>query len=295
MAGGDVQGGRWAWIAAAVVVVLGGVICLYQRDGAGAPESDCFPLSAGNSWTYSKTVPAGKRAFFQRVLALKDGRSFVTTGGSVGFDRAVSCTETYDLVVAHEADAWEVRISAEPTACNSKDGPRDGRYYGAIQVLWQKKRADDLGRQVSGDLEGVYVMERIRYEPERLPPGWREQVTLPAEEARTEAIVWSPGAAGAAYPISVTVTFFVERVKLSAEEVPDSVETPAGRFTGCIEVEEVVAPSPDRDPTTPWAGGWRTVRYYCQGVGLVKEVQSDQAGETLYTLVLTQYHLAIAP
>lgn len=254
-----------------------------QPSTGQAPE--LLPLAVGNSWTYAKTVPQGKRAFFQRALPLQEGRSFVTIGQGVGIEGAVSCQETYTVVASGERGAWQVSITASPPECSAiTHGPRDGRYNGASKIFWEK--APSANKEFIGTLS-----ERIVYDRERLPPGWKDKVVEPIAEARDVGVLWRVLPPKGQSYFSVTLAPVGSNFELSASDKVVALKTPAGSFDTCFAVQENISIEKGSDKKDPRATGWTTYRHFCLGVGLVKEWQENRAGEVLYTMELTNYQL----
>lgn len=241
-----------------------------------------LPLAIGNSWTYVKRVPAGRRAAFRRVLGLTDGGSFVTTGGNVGMSGAVRCTEPYKVVAFDPGTKdWKVEIESAPMECKqASHGPRDGRYASATEVFWGTRPMADAAVAAT-------IVEKIVFNRSLLPPGWREQVRDPIVDVREQGITWKTFA-GPGGAVRVQMEGIGSNVKLTASNELSSVDTMAGRFTNCYAVTEDVKIEEGPDKEDPFATGWITQRYFCLGIGLVKETQTNRAANLLYTMELAR-------
>jgi hypothetical protein len=254
---------------------------------------DFLPLAAGNNWTYVKRVPPGRRAFVERSLRLKDQRLFVTTGESVGVSGAVHCTETYTVVRNAGGGEWEISVRASPRECSElTHGPRDGRYLGAVRTAWMKRLMASPGMPTPGEEVLGYIQEKLTYDRDGLPPGWRDDVTEPVEETRVIGVIWKalppPGQSFA----SVELRSLAGTSVIRGSDTPVSLQVPAGSFSNCIETKEDVSRSTGRDLRNPSETGWTRRSHFCPNVGLVKEVETNRAGDVLYSMDLETYRLS---
>lgn len=257
--------------------------------GKVASEADILPLAVGNTWTYSKTIPRGKEAFFQRSLIVRQGGYFLTVGTSgTETNEPVSCLETYKVVgIGEKRKSWRVEITATPPECRGKN-LRDGRYEDASRIFWEKEP------NFSKDEVGI-INERIIYDRDKLPPGWKDEVVDPIEEVRITSFVWKVLAGKDQPYISLKRELVGSNIKVSSSNRTVSIKTPAGDFEDCVEVKEDVAIQKGNDKKDPWSTGWTNCRYLCLGIGLVKEFQKTQSGDVLYFMELIKYHLVSSP
>lgn len=223
-----------------------------------AQQSKYLPLSVGNNWTYRKKVPEGAKVFFIKPYphgeneAILKGPSEILSGES---------QETF-VVKDHRTEdgieRWEITITPKTA--------RDGRYgtgpfKNADTVLW--------GRVISSG-SVIEIGEIFIYNSSILEPKERRH-TLPLfvepllENADVTIFGNAPGEYGSSH----------KRV---------TVEVPAGRFEGCLEMVQKVKGTDEYKM-------WTIHSYFASGVGLVKEIQKDEKGNTTYTLELLKYEL----
>lgn len=246
---------------------------------------DLLPLAVGNTWTYSTTVSEGKSSFFQRALGMKQGGLFITTG--IGAQGPLYQYETYTIVsLGQESGSWQVEITASDS--NGVNSPFvKKRYDGANKVFWQKSRIGDQ------DIIG-FIDEKIHYERDKLPPGWKEDVVDPIAETRTLVPIFKVLVGEKQSYIKYEVQAIGSNVKVSSFNKMLGVNTSINNFENCVEVKEDVEIKEANDIRNPWSTGWVTYRYFCPAIGLVKELQENRAGEILYYSELIKYNLVLS-
>lgn len=266
-----------------------------------ALQSDFLPLAVGNTWVYRNSIPQGKHAYFQRAILMKQRGAkskelgyFITTGRTHVQDtdrQPVDCLDTYRIIEPGETSgSWRVEISVPESKCGG-DNLRDGRYGNASKIFWSKELIDTPGRPTPGKEILGYLREKIIYDRNQLPPGWKEDVVEPVEEIRNLGVLWKILPPKGESYFSVTIEMS-RNAKLYAADKALSVKTPAGNFENCLEVKEDMTVQKGDDRKDPWSTGWTTHRYFCAKIGLVKELQKNRSGEILYSLELVKYELA---
>jgi hypothetical protein len=225
-------------------------------------QSNYLPLAVGNQWQYKRTILRDIYAWEGYAEEKEDGKSELQflVGQPSGFAPGES-TETYIITGTVEKGGlqfWEVQVSS-PQA-------RDGRYGGVYtqpdRILW--------GR-VASSAEIIEIDEILTQEAGYFIGAKREERILVVEPLIQD---------------NVQATLSHTRLpEIQYTALPDltQVDVPAGKFSCSVEVVTKV----DTDQFK-----WETHSFYAPHIGLVKEVQYDDAGKVTYTLELVQYKLS---
>jgi len=188
----------------------------------------------------------------------------------------VSRTETYKVDAHDKSGAWQISITSVP----SSGKPRDGRYIGASKILW--------GRTSTGANTATHqVYETIVHDPEGFGPN-KELLRLPAMDCHWLAPSWKTTVPRGRHTAALWSTSVGGCVVDYSTNRITTVKVAAGAFHNCVVTKEVRGVMGQDAPRTAYT----TYSFFSPGVGLVKEVQKDEAGEVLYTMELKSYHLA---
>lgn len=273
---------------------------LYPRLPNNEANVSFLPLAVGNTWTYTRTVMPGKMVQYLITIPEKKGnadRKFAAQTCDPG-----TYDETY-LIDRQEklsdgTSTWRIKIDSPeaPEGCQ-------GRYHEAQQIHWYAQSTDMAG----ADAE---VFERITYDSSVLRD---HDLVDPTVQTRNFLIEWETLGGKHAqgerldpdgttppddYPTFTIATMVVPAASLTmfSEDAPWKVTTPAGSFDECIEAIEYV--QFDEAQSAPiiqenFGAGWVTYRYFCRGVGLVKEIQREWwKGEAVtYILELKSFNI----
>lgn len=293
-------------VALVLSLVVSTAGCGDGAPSAAAPrqklaQTALVPLAVGNTWTYSKTVPQGKHGFFQRTLLAERSEvkgqfgTFITTGRTHVRETdtaAVTCLETYKVVSPGDKEGvWQVAVTATPPACqgDNSENLRDGRYGAAQKIVWRTEAG------VSPQTVGL-LTETILFDRDSLPPGWQDIVVEPIQDSHDLALLWKILEKDEKKAVSHDLGHaYARNTSTFSSNFSSPIKTQVGSFDNCLEVHEEVNIQKGKDTSDPFSTGWITYRFFCHGVGLVKELQKDRAGDVLYVMDLIKYELSSPP
>lgn len=240
-----------------------------------------FPLEAGRSWTYMRTVKkseavcyyatqnrtqpykaSGREALSEEITM----KRFVVLCGMQGSYPPKS-EETYTITGERDGIFWKVRVEGTR--------PRDGRYSppAGVQpnVRWGyqgkgvNERTDgvwlsfDDGEYYSEDHRWLAILmpNSVHSDPFKKAPRWAVAATIAADE---------------------------------------TLRVPAGIFSDCLKNVTMIHGKNITDvlfrsaaPTYASENGFTTISYYVRGIGLVQEIQYDVQGQQTYLLELKTF------
>lgn len=223
-------------------------------------QSKYFPLDVGNRWVYRKTVSKNVEVFAWECPEIEKGKTTFVFGP---VKEIIPGTTEETYIVKDEMDEdgrkrWLIDVGSEKA--------RDGRYgclYSRVdKIFW--------GRLISGK-DVIEIGEMMVWEHFAGP--FKQERTLLIEPLLKDAEVRIKR---------------IDSIETVCSSKKANVSVPAGKFNDCLEIISRVE-APDIRSKTPKKGVWKTYSYYAPGIGLVKEEQKNDSGESTYILELTQH------
>jgi len=222
-----------------------------RADGGNAtPRFDYFPLAVGNSWTYKCTIQPGREPLFSLVAQVE--KPHPARGHTQG-----------DWIWNYGRCA-NAKSGTETYAVSGYDRKLDAFH------ITVSEGAIETRKYSLQDMEDVY---------------WRYNSYGVWEVIRARDLgetILVNGFLAFLRPGEGLEETLETRRKVSCEVLQDPVRVPAGKFTNCL-----------KNVTTQLGGTTkeeiRTISYFAENVGLVKETQYDAHGEETYTLELIEF------